>query len=336
MSVKTITLKELHFKNCDIDFPTIALIAPRRSGKSWTALSIASEFDIPRWSVFSGSKASASFFETVLESKATIFEANDKGIEQLSKLIYYQEMKVGIYKMRKQKFPKKYNMGIIIDDCTSWHKFRTNKYLERLFSNGRHAHILIIITVQYQKHLPPSLRTNIDFLFMLRNPKNGIKKIFEEWIDACENYHIFKQLIYKVTGKKSRTGEKLYNSLVQQSGVGVEMEEAFFVYRMQKDFDPSKIRLGDEKWRNWNKQNYNDLQLQMYLKKEKEMRQKRKDFNLIQKPQRYDEDEEEIIQLNDKNKTINITIKKENSSFRNKFMTTNSQNSISNTPILLF
>ena len=54
--------------------------------------------------------------------------------------------------------------------------------------NGRHYKILFIITMQYALGVPPSLRTNIDYVFILREPYiANRKRIYENFAGwQCE------------------------------------------------------------------------------------------------------------------------------------------------------
>ena len=48
--------------------------------------------------------------------------------------------------------------------------------------NGRHWHILFIITMQYPLGIPPNLRTNIDYVFILReNIVSNRKRIYDNY-----------------------------------------------------------------------------------------------------------------------------------------------------------
>ena len=51
-----------------------------------------------------------------------------------------------------------------------------------LFMNGRHWKIMLIITMQYPLGIPPNLRTNIDYVFILREPYlTNRKRIWENY-----------------------------------------------------------------------------------------------------------------------------------------------------------
>ena len=54
-----------------------------------------------------------------------------------------------------------------------------------LFMNGRHWKIMLIITMQYPLGIPPNLRTNIDYVFILREPYMQIENEFGKIMPVC-------------------------------------------------------------------------------------------------------------------------------------------------------
>ena len=55
-----------------------------------------------------------------------------------------------------------------------------------LFMNGRHWKIMLIITMQYPLGVPPNLRPNIAYTFILREPYlTNRKRIYENYITTC-------------------------------------------------------------------------------------------------------------------------------------------------------
>jgi hypothetical protein len=81
---------------------------------------------------------------------------------------------------------------MILDDClydSSWTK---DKYVRSIFMNGRHFKILFLITMQYPLGIPPNLRSNIDYVFILRdNTVGNRKRIYENYAGMFPNFDIF-------------------------------------------------------------------------------------------------------------------------------------------------
>ena len=58
--------------------------------------------------------------------------------------------------------------------------------------NGRHFKILFLITMQYPLGIPPNLRSNIDYVFILRdNTVGNRKRIYENYAGMFPNFDIF-------------------------------------------------------------------------------------------------------------------------------------------------
>jgi hypothetical protein len=75
------------------------------------------------------------------------------------------------------------NAFMLLDDCMSdakvWKKDTT---VEELFFNGRHYKLLVLIGMQIPLGIPPALRSNIDYTFILKNNIfNDRKKIYENY-----------------------------------------------------------------------------------------------------------------------------------------------------------
>ena len=57
-----------------------------------------------------------------------------------------------------------------------------------LFMNGRHWKIILIITMQYPLGIPPNLRTNIDYVFILREPYLIIGNVSLKTMLVCSQH----------------------------------------------------------------------------------------------------------------------------------------------------
>jgi hypothetical protein len=66
--------------------------------------------------------------------------------------------------------------------------------------NGRHWRIMLIITMQYPLGVPPAMRTNIDYVFILREPyiKNR-RIIYENYAGMFPTFESFCQIMDQCT-----------------------------------------------------------------------------------------------------------------------------------------
>ena len=63
---------------------------------------------------------------------------------------------------------KKRTVLVILDDCMYQKNVLKSTAMRHIFYNGRHDHLAILIAAQYMMDVEVSLRTNIDYLFTMR------------------------------------------------------------------------------------------------------------------------------------------------------------------------
>jgi Poxvirus A32 protein len=89
---------------------------------------------------------------------------------------------------------------LIMDDCmydASWTKDKNMRYL---FFNGRHVKAFVLMTMQYVYGMPPTMRSNIDFVFLLREPNlQNRKRIFEAYAGMFHNFDLFNTVMDQCT-----------------------------------------------------------------------------------------------------------------------------------------
>jgi len=89
---------------------------------------------------------------------------------------------------------------VIMDDCLYDNTWSKEKVMRLLFMNGRHWKIMLIITMQYPLGVPPNLRTNIDYVFILREPYiSNRKRIYENYAGMFPTFESFCQIMDQCT-----------------------------------------------------------------------------------------------------------------------------------------
>ncbi len=111
---------------------------------------------------------------------------------------------------------------LIMDDCLYDNDWKKDKIIREIFMNGRHYNIFFLLLMQYAIGIPPNLRTNIDWVFILReNNWQNRRKLYEcyagmfntfdmfcQTMDACtENYEC---LVIHNGSKSNRIEEQVY------------------------------------------------------------------------------------------------------------------------------
>ena len=89
---------------------------------------------------------------------------------------------------------------VILDDCLYDATWTRDKMMRLLFMNGRHWKVMLVITMQYPLGIPPTLRTNIDYVFILReNYIANRKRIYENYAGMFPTFEAFCQVMDQCT-----------------------------------------------------------------------------------------------------------------------------------------
>lgn len=179
----------------------VYLYGKRNTGKSFLVRDLLhSKRDIPMGIVVSPTEMANKFYSDMVPPMFIYDEYSQHLIESLVK----RQIKV-VKKMEKQKLDYG-NSNIdpfiffIMDDCigdTTWTK---DKNIKTLFVNGRHLKVLYILTSQYPLAIPPLFRTNIDYVFILRdNIINNRKRLYDNFAGMFPTFDMFNQVMDQCT-----------------------------------------------------------------------------------------------------------------------------------------
>lgn len=93
--------------------------------------------------------------------------------------------------------------------------------------NGRHLKIFYLLTMQYPLGIPPHLRAQVDWVFLLRdNNKKNIERLHEYYAAFFPCYEIFEQVYYKLT-------ENYGCMVINCNSRSSKIEDCVFRYRAQ-------------------------------------------------------------------------------------------------------
>ncbi len=179
---------------------TIAMIAKRASGKSYLTREILYHKKAIPTVVISKTEKLNTFYG---EFTPNIFIYYTFCTEILSK-IYERQAKLNEdNKIRKKegKHLKDDRLMLIMDDCMSskgdWLK---DPQILELFFNGRHHHISFILTMQFSLGIPPELRSNFDYIFLLAEDFiSNRKRLYEHYAGMFPTFQIFEQVFGEIT-----------------------------------------------------------------------------------------------------------------------------------------
>ena len=87
-----------------------------------------------------------------------------------------------------------------MDDClSSKGTWMRDQPIQELLYNGRHYKIMYILTMQYPLGIPPTLRTNVDYVFILREPYiANRKRIFDNYAGMFPTFEAFCHMLFEV------------------------------------------------------------------------------------------------------------------------------------------
>ncbi len=184
-----------------VDHCTIAMIAKRATGKSFLTREIMyQKRNIASAVAISRTEKLNSFYSEFIPD-SYIFSEYTSDI--LSRIYERQSQMNEDNKVRikEGKKPKDDSVMLIMDDCMSskgtWLK---DPNILELFFNGRHHHLSFILTMQYSVGIPPEMRSNFDYIFLLAEDTiSNRKRLYEHYAGMFPSFDIFQQVFTDVT-----------------------------------------------------------------------------------------------------------------------------------------
>ena len=194
----TLNLKKFDMNEIKDD-KVVVLIGKRDTGKSFLCRDILYRHrGVPVGQVISGTEGANQFYS-----------------KMVPKLFIHDEFKPEIVEniLKRQKIMiKKINEGggadqsidprafLILDDCLYDNSWAKDKNMRSVFMNGRHFKLLFLLTMQYALGIPPNMRTNIDYVFILReNYVSNRKRLYEHYAGMFPTFEMFCQVMDQCT-----------------------------------------------------------------------------------------------------------------------------------------
>jgi len=230
LQLKKFDMKRITFLKDENKGPVVVLIGRRDTGKSFLVRDLLYHHrDIPIGTVISGTEAGNGFYSSHIPKLFIHDEYNTSIIENILKrqktVIKEVNKQIALYK-KCQIDPRAF---VILDDCLYDNGWARDKMMRLLFMNGRHWKVFLIITMQYPLGIPPTLRTNIDYVFILREPYiANRKRIYENYAGMFPTFESFCQVMDQCTEN--------YECLVIDNNVkSNKLSEQIFWYKANSD-----------------------------------------------------------------------------------------------------
>ena len=201
LELKKFDMRHITFKPDENKGPVIVLIGRRDTGKSFLVRDLLYYHqDIPIGTVISGTEAGNGFYGQHVPKLFIHEEYSSVLIENIlrrQKAVLKQVKKETDTYGKTKIDPRAF---AILDDCLYDQSWTRDKLMRLLFMNGRHWKIMLIITMQYPLGIPPNLRTNIDYVFILREPyMTNRKRIWGNYASMFPTLESFSAVMDQTT-----------------------------------------------------------------------------------------------------------------------------------------
>jgi hypothetical protein len=128
---------------------------------------------------------------------------------------------------------------LVLDDCLYDDAWTREKSIREIFMNGRHYNFLFLVTMQYPLGIPPNLRTNIDFTFIMReNLISNRKRIWENYAGMFPTFDMFSQVMNQCT-------ENYECLVIQNNAKSNRLEDQIFWFKAR---NRGEFRMGSPEY----------------------------------------------------------------------------------------
>jgi hypothetical protein len=256
LELKKFDMKSISFKPNESKGPVVVLIGRRDTGKSFLVRDVLYYHqDIPIGTVIAGTEEGNGFYGKLVPKLFIHNEYNTAIIENILKRQrgVLRQVKKEIEQFNKSTIdPRTF---VILDDCLYDNTWARDKMMRLLFMNGRHWKVMLLITMQYPLGIPPTLRTNIDYVFILREPYiANRKRIYENYAGMFPTLESFCQVMDQCT-------ENFECLVINNNAKSNKLQDQVFWYKADAHND---FRLGSKDFWELSKQLNDDDNEEQY------------------------------------------------------------------------
>jgi hypothetical protein len=237
------------FDPASIDPCRICVFIGRRgTGKSQLVTDILyHQRKIPMGVVMSGTEESNEHYQKYVPDS---FIYGQYEPDVIKKIISHQQKSLKkMNTQQKEDFTDPNNsVFVLLDDCMFDNKWTRDKDMRCVFMNGRHYRIFFMLTIQYCMDLPPSLRGQCDYIFVLReNILENKQKLYKHFFGIFPTFEAFNEVLVQCTEN--------YECLVLNvRSTSNKIEDVVFWYKAKVG---RKFRIGSPALWEHHRRNYN-------------------------------------------------------------------------------
>lgn len=227
---------QLHLKRFDIstipDDATVVLIGKRNTGKSTLVLDLLKQHrDIPLGTVVSPTETANHFYGDIVPC---MFIHEEVSPTLLANVVKRQQIAMREIHRAEQAYGKDSRQAkaidprafLILDDCMydshSWVKDKNMRYI---LMNGRHIRVFFVLCMQYPLGIPPILRAQLDYIFVLREQVvSNRKRIYDNYAGMFPSFEVFCQVM-------DQTTENFECLVIKNNAKSNKLEDQVFWYK---------------------------------------------------------------------------------------------------------
>ena len=208
------------------------VIGKRGSGKSVLVSTICkNKKDFPLGTIISPTEEANPFYSSFFPKKLIHSDYSNDIIKEVIKR--QRKVKKAMQKEIQQKGETTIDgrYMLIMDDCMYDKSWSNDKTIRNVVLNGRHYNIMYMVVLQYPLGIPPVLRGNIDWVFILRDNVTGNRKrLYENYAGMFPTFDMFCNVLDQTTEN--------YECLVIHNGSNSnKLEDQIFWYKAEPDFN---------------------------------------------------------------------------------------------------
>ena len=163
--------------------------------------------------------------------------------------VYTKDIINRLFERQKRAIQEKWEKPgtfIVLDDCLSDKAWQKDECIRRVFLEGRHSKIMLMLGIQGPMEIPRIFRGNVDYVFILRNNLIRDKKSLHENYAGMMEYALFDHLMTLFT-------EDYGVLVIDNTSHSNKLEDQIFYYKAESHVD---LRMCDRRlWRE-NDMNY--------------------------------------------------------------------------------
>lgn len=168
---------------------------------------------------------------------------------------YYNQQAMDNLVLRQRRMVRQNGEGnpknfafVVVDDCmddTSWVNHKTTK---GIFKNGRHWDLFFILSMQYCLGIPPTLRTCLDYIFILREPmQRNREQLWKNYASIFPTFEMFCDALDDLT-------QNYHCMVIKNRVLSNKIDDVVFWYKAQRH---KPFRVGTDAWWAWADSHYN-------------------------------------------------------------------------------